>query len=391
MAHIFDICIRGGGITGRTLALLLARERLRVALVAPASGTGQAISQATGHSDVRAYALNRASRTLLESLRAWPGAAHANPVKAMRVRGDDGGDVSFLAGEAGAEALAWIVDVPALEAQLAQAVQYQPSIEVVAAPVPAALTVVCEGRASASRDEFGAAFDIAPYGHDAIATRVVGDMPHGNVAHQWFHNGEILGLLPLGDAVDGVAGNSMAVVWSVPHDRALELLQLDATAFCQALQTASRDAVGAMTMTAERASWPLQLSRATHWIGRHNTRVDDAQLEPGPAWALAGDAAHTVHPLSGQGLNLGLADVAELGRLIAGRESWRSVADLRLLRRYERARRLDAALLAGATDGLQRLFAQSGKLWQVVRNGGMNSFERSGPLKQWVVARAMGR
>ena len=340
--------------------------------------------------DVRAYALNRASRTLLESLRGWPGAAHANPVKAMRVRGDDGGDVSFQAGEAGAEALAWIVDVPALEAQLAQAVQYQPYIEVVAAPVPATLTVVCEGRASASRDEFGVEFDVAPYGHDAIAARVVCDMPHGDVAHQWFHNGEILGLLPLGDAVDGVAGNSMAVVWSVPHDRALELLQLDATAFCQALQTASQDAVGAMTLAAGRASWPLQLARATRWVGRHNVRADGAQVESGLAWALAGDAAHSVHPLSGQGLNLGLADVAELGRLIAGRESWRSVADIRLLRRYERARKLDAALLAGATDGLQRLFAQSGKLWQGVRNGGMNSFDSSAFLKQWVAARASG-
>ncbi len=372
MANPFDICIRGGGITGRTLALLLARERLQVALVAP--------FEATGHSDVRAYALNRASRTLLESLRGWPGADHANPVAAMHVRGDDGGDVNFLATQLGADALAWIVDVPALEAQLAQAVQYQPHIEVVAAPVPAGLTVVCEGRASASRDEFGVDFDVVPYGHDAIATRVVCDMPHGNAAHQWFHHNEILGLLPLADAVDGIAGNSMAVVWSVPHDRALELLQLDAAAFGLALQAASHDALGAMRLSAERATWPLQLAQATSWVGHKN----------GQAWALAGDAAHTVHPLSGQGLNLGLADVAELARLLAERESWRSVADTRLLRRYERARKLDTALLAGATDGLQRLFAQTGRLWQGVRNGGMNSFDHNALLKHWVAARAMG-
>jgi 2-polyprenyl-6-methoxyphenol hydroxylase-like FAD-dependent oxidoreductase len=110
----------------------------------------------------------------------------------------------------------------------------------------------------------------------------------------------------------------------------------------------------------------------------------------GVAWALAGDAAHTVHPLTGQGLNLGLADVAELAHLIASRDYWRNVADEKLLRRYERARKADAAALGSATDGLQRLFAQNAGPWAALRNVGMNGFERSGPLKRWVARQAMG-
>ena len=108
------------------------------------------------------------------------------------------------------------------------------------------------------------------------------------------------------------------------------------------------------------------------------------------AWALAGDAAHTVHPLAGQGLNLGLGDVAELVTVLRSRESWRSVADPRLLRRYERSRKAALAAMRLATDGLQQLFAHQQPAWQGLRNWGMKGFERSGPLKAWVARRAMG-
>jgi 2-polyprenyl-6-methoxyphenol hydroxylase-like FAD-dependent oxidoreductase len=142
--------------------------------------------------------------------------------------------------------------------------------------------------------------------------------------------------------------------------------------------------MGEMTLYSERAVWPLQLARADKWVGKH------AELG---SWVLAGDAAHTVHPLSGQGLNLGLADVAELANVLAavkGKEYWRSVGDLKLLRRYERARKLDALALGTVTDGLQQLFARSEAPLQALRNWGMQGFERSGGLKQWVTKRAMG-
>lgn len=380
----FDVCVRGGGITGRVLALLLARERLRVALVLAPDAHGTV----PGHGDVRAYALNQKSKTLLEDLRCWPEADNTTPVTQMQVQGDDGGAVSFTALQAGAVALAWIADVPALEAQLAQATQFQPQITEIDAPVPATLTVVCEGRSSQTRAELGVDFDVQLYGHHAIATRVRCAVPHQGRAWQWFAGnsqaGEVLAFLPL----DGPQGNLMAVVWSVTDEHGHSLMQEDAAAFCAALQTASQDAQGALELAAEPATWPLQLARAQKWVGQRIEQGVEQKMVG--AWALAGDAAHTVHPLSGQGLNLGLADVAELAALIAKRDYWRSVADMKLLRSYERARKLDTALLAGATDGLQRLFAQTGGNWQTLRNRGMLWFDGSGLLKNWVSQRAMG-
>ena len=376
MAQSFDICIRGAGIVGRTLALLLARDRLRVALVSE-----PAAADHSGHSDVRAYALNTASRQLLESLRSWPDAAHATPVAAMQVFGDDGGEVNFRASEQHADALAWIVDVPALETRLREAVRFQPMIEEVAAAQKAPLTVVCEGRASATRAEFGADFEVTPYAQQAIATRLVCSLPHGQVARQWFSGGEILAFLPLG----GEQGNSVAVVWSVHESRVASLMEIGAEDFAAQLQAASHGALGDLQLTGPRAAWPLQRAQARRWIGRQP--IDQGLAS---AWVLAGDAAHTVHPLAGQGLNLGLGDAAELARLLHGRDYWRSVGDEKLLRRYERARKAAVLAVGGTTDGLQQLFARPEAAWQGMRNWGMTGFERSGWMKAWVARQAMG-
>ncbi|KQO16535.1 ubiquinone biosynthesis protein UbiH [Acidovorax sp. Leaf76] len=377
MAQTFDICIRGTGVVGTTLALLLARDRLKVALL-PAPGPKNPAA-----TDVRAYALNLASRQLLESLRSWPDEEHATAVRQMQVQGDQGGAVRFDAAAQGVQALAWIVDVPALESRLAEAVRYQPHVEVVNAPVPAALTVVCEGRASSTRDEFGVNFDVTPYAQHAIATRLRCERPHGQVARQWFLPDGILAFLPLG----GREGNSVAVVWSVLQEQVAPLLALSPQEFAQRLQTASQEALGALELTAERAAWPLQLARADRWCG---PVPGTAAGRPARSWALAGDAAHNVHPLAGQGLNLGLADAQALAAVLHGRDYWRSVADLRLLRRYERERKAALVPMGLATDGLQQLFARQEGPIQALRNWGMKGFERSGPLKDFVARQAMG-
>ena len=406
MARPFDVCIRGGGITGRTLALLLARERLRVGFVAHGfDGLDPTPEpQPDPQDDVRAFALNSKSKELLESVRSWPGAADATPVLTMQVQGDDGGEVVFDAADCNAPALAWIVDVPVLQAQLAQAMQFQPQIELLDAAQPATLTVVCEGKASRSRVEFGVDFKVDAYAQQAIAARVVCERPHQHTARQWFSREGILGVLPMDTLTDAPTdtstpailraasqidinapvltpqGTTLAIVWSVDGPRAQALLAMSPHDFCRALQVATHDVYGTLGLASERACWPLQLALADRWVGTTD----------GAAWALAGDAAHTVHPLTGQGLNLGLADVAELAQLIAGRDYWRSVADEKLLRRYERSRKADAAALAQTTDGLQRLFAQNEGPWAALRNAGMNGFERSGPLKRWVARQAMG-
>jgi 2-polyprenyl-6-methoxyphenol hydroxylase-like FAD-dependent oxidoreductase len=368
-----EVCIRGAGIVGRSLALLLARERVRVALVAPA------VPDAASHrEDVRAYALNAASRALLESLRAWPDASHATAVRGMRVNGDDGGRVNFSAARQNVEALAWIVEVPALEKQLADAVRFQSQIDVVDAPVPAPLTIVCEGKTSTTRDTLNVRYGITRYPQHAIAARLDTAEPHGGIARQWFSDkGEVLALLPLG----GDDGRSVALVWSVDQFRAPRLLASSAKEFVAVVSEASAGALGALTLTSERASWPLARAVADRWTG---------QTPDGKSWALAGDAAHTVHPLAGQGLNLGLADAAALHAVIKDRDYWRSVGDPRLLRRYERARRANVLSMSLATDGLQQLFSHSAGPMPALRNWGMRGFDQTRFVKQWITKRAMG-
>lgn len=365
-----DICIRGGGVVGRTLALLLAQERLRVGLFVPQAG-----GPTSSLPDVRAYALNQASKNLLESVRCWPAPPAATPVLTMKVREELGGELSFDATQLDAQALTWIVDVPVLEAQLADAVRFQAQIALLDAPACAALTVVCEGKASSTRAEFGVEFAVTPYAQHAIAARVACEIPHEQVARQWFSKGEILAFLPLG----GTTGNSVAIVWSVSPEHAATLRHLSPEDFCLELHAASQQCLGQLTLASERAVWPLQKAQARQWTGR----------AVAGAWALAGDAAHNVHPLSGQGLNMGLADVSELAALIRGRDYWRPVGDDKLLRRYERSRKAGMLSMATATDGLQWMFSQPGGAWPALRKWGMNRIDRNGRLKQWMARQAM--
>ena len=366
MASVLDVCIRGAGIVGRTLALSLAAERLRVGLVEGPAAAG---------TDVRAYALNAASRQLLESVRAWPGEAHATPVLGMEVHGDDDGAVHFKAGTS--PALAWIVDVGALEQRLAEALRYQPAVTLLGAPAEAPLTVVCEGRTSITRAEFGVQYDVRPYGQNAVAARLTTGRPHGHVARQWFANGDVLALLPLGGQTPGEGGHEVALVWSVSQERSEHLLRCEATEFSALVEAGAHGALGHMQLASERAAWPLQIAQADRWCG--------------PGWVLAGDAAHTVHPLAGQGLNLGLADARELAQVLREREYWRGVADPKVLRRYERARKADVLAMGAVKDSLQQLFAQDHSMWTALRNWGMRGFEAATPLKTWVVRQAAGR
>lgn len=375
----FDVTIRGGGVVGQTLALLLARDRLKVALVEPAVPQDQ-----PPRTDVRAYALNAASRELLRSVRAWPEAGAAEegsptsvtPVNAMHVWGDQGGAVHFEAHDQALDALTWIVDVPALERRLADAVSFQASIERFHEAPPAALTVVCEGKRSQTREEVGLDFNVRPYPHKAVAARLRCERPHGGVARQWFQDGEIMALLPL----EGAQGNSVALVWSVPTQQADAWLAEAGQNLAQAVQSRCGDVLGQMTLESPPQAWPLELSKAQRWIAR------TAQ----GSVALAGDAAHAMHPLAGQGLNVGLADAAELARVLHGREYWRELGDLKLLRRYERARAADVGAMSWVTDGLFSLFAHNDSRVQALRNWGMKGFERSGALKHWMVRQAAG-
>ena len=367
----FDVQVRGAGIVGLALALALARLGLRVGLRA---GPGR---PADAGDDVRAYALNPASVALLRGLKVWDAlpAEAITAVHEMRVQGDaPGAALEFSAWEQRVGELAWIADAAVLERELGVALRFAPHIgsvddgDAIAAP----LTAWCDGRDSAGRAALGVGIQRHDYGQRAIAARLVASERHHGIARQWFRAPDVMALLPFDTPR---AGASYALVWSLPEARASALLAHDDAAFELALMEASGGAAGSLTLASARAAWPLALVRADAWCG--------------PGWVLLGDAAHVVHPLAGQGLNLGLADVAALARVIAAREPWRGLGDARLLRRYARERLAPTWAMGQVTDGLLRLFAHETPILRELRNRGLTLVNQLSPLKRWLTARAL--
>ena len=211
------------------------------------------------------------------------------------------------------------------------------------------------------------------YGQHAIAVRLATDEPHQGLARQWFRAPDVLALLP---TERPTAGHGLALVWSLPTARADTLLALDDAAFELELMQATAGAAGVLRLAGARAAWPLALARAERVCGA--------------GWVLLGDAAHRLHPLAGQGLNLGLADVAALARVVGEREAWRSLGDVRLLERYAREREGPTRAMLGLTDGLLQLFSHPAPWAKELRNRGLGLVNAATPLKRWLTGRALG-
>jgi ubiquinone biosynthesis UbiH/UbiF/VisC/COQ6 family hydroxylase len=362
-----DVCVRGSGIVGASLALALARQGLHVVL--------QSTPPKAAGPDVRTYALNSASIRLLRELKVWDAlpADAATAVHDIRIDGDAlGASLQFSAWAQRVDALAWIVDAAALDEALAAALRFAPQVRTSDTPVDAPLAVLAEGKASAERERLGVAFALEPYGQCALAARLVAPAPHAGVARQWFRSPDVLALLPFDRPQPE---RSYGLVWSLPTARAQQLLDCDAVAFEAALAEATGGTVGALKLASARAVWPLMLASADRVCG--------------PGWVLVGDSAHVVHPLAGQGLNLGLADVASLARVIAEREPWRPIGDEKLLKRYARERALPTVAMAQLTDGLLHLFAHDSRWARELRNRGLGLVDRLPPVKRWLAARAL--
>ena len=373
LAH--DVLVRGTGATGLCTALALSRQGLRVALLGSLAEPERP--------DVRAYALNAASVRLLQQLKVWDAlpADARTAVHEMHIEGDaPGAMLDFSAWQQSLPELAWIVDSAELERALRAAVRFAPHVTPVATEVPAALQVLAEGKASATRASLGVTMQRHAYGQRAVAARLLSDRPHAGLARQWFRCPDVLALLPMDrplfEGREPGTGHGLALVWSLPDEASDAHMAMDEAAFTTALNDATGGAAGTLRLASARAQWPLMLARAETFSG--------------PGWVLVGDAAHVVHPLAGQGLNLGLADVAALAEVLAARESWRPLGDARLLARYARARIGAVRAMAQVTDGLLHLFAHPQPWVRELRNRGLTLANQFSPLKRLLTGRALG-
>ena len=368
-----DVLVRGAGAVGLATALALSRQGLTVALL------GSLTEPTTP--DVRAYALNAASVQLLQTLKVWDAlpADARTAVHDMHIEGDAPGAVlDFSAWSQSLGELAWIVDAAELERALRAAVRFAPHVQVVSHEVPATLQVLAEGKDSATRARLGVQMPRHAYGQRGVAARFTSKQAHAGLARQWFRSPDVLALLPLDRPLfEGQTGHGLALVWSVPDARADELMALSDADFTAALMDATAGAAGTLTLTSPRAQWPLALAHA--------------EALHGPGWVLVGDAAHLVHPLAGQGLNLGFGDVLALAATLAAREPWRSLADPKLLARYARERHGPVRAMAQVTDALLHLFASPAPLARVCRNRGLTLVNRLSPLKRLLTQAALGR
>jgi ubiquinone biosynthesis UbiH/UbiF/VisC/COQ6 family hydroxylase len=312
--------------------------------------------------------------TALKVWQALPVDART-PVHDMHVLGDaPGAAIDFSAWGASRSELAWIVDASELEQALLTAVRFAPHItQGNPKQSPGSLAVLAEGKDSAQRAALGVDMPRHAYGQRAIAARLHSQQAHAGLARQWFLSPAVLALLPLDRPQ---AGHGLALVWSLPDAQAHDLMALSDEAFIATLMQATAGLAGVLTLASPRATWPLALATA--------------QTLHGPGWVLVGDAAHVVHPLAGQGLNLGLADVATLASVLAARETWRSLADPKLLARYARARRAPVHSMALLTDGLLQLFASPQPLLKELRNRGLTLVNHLPPIKRLLSSRALG-
>ncbi|MBC7803663.1 MAG: FAD-dependent monooxygenase [Candidatus Parcubacteria bacterium] len=388
----FEVAIAGGAVVGAALARSL--RGARVALISPQRRTGPSV--ATGF-DARVYAVSPANAAYLAQLGAWDSIAEARrtPVYAMRVHGDDGvSRIEFDAYRSGCRELAWIVEDGWLQDALWRGLEGQDGLTIfgnsplqdleLAASgarlclqdgrrLDAQLVVGADGARSLVRVQAGIGAEEFAYGQSAVVANFACTRPHRNVAFQWFQGAEkggaVLALLPL-------AGDHVSMVWSVSDAEAARLLALDPETLAAEVAIASQGALGELALVTAQRGLALQRLVAGRLVA--------------PRVALAGDAAHVIHPLAGQGANLGMQDARVLAKVLKEREPGRDPGDLRLLRRYERARAEDILAMRVAVHGLFRLFRAGGRSVSRLRNSGLNLADRMPVLKNLLMRQAMG-
>ena len=387
MTETCDVAIIGAGLVGASLALALAPSGLSVVLVEARAPATPSTSW-----DSRIYAVSPGSAAFLADVGAWQGvdAERVARVETMRIFGDDASSrLEFSAYEAGLRELAFIAESGRMQTALWQClsraahvkrlcpatcdalVQHADDSEIVLAggmTLRAQLVVGADGAQSWVREQAGIKTTAHDYQQNAVVANFASALPHHDTAYQWFRPDGVLALLPL-------PGKRVSMVWSTRETYARDLLALDAGELAQRVGEASDGVLGTLDIITPAAAFPLRLQRVEQFVK--------------PRLALVGDAAHNVHPLAGQGVNLGFRDARELAAVLCDRGAQSDCGDYNLLRRYERARKEDVLSMQLATDGLQKLFASQAVWLSRARNFGVRMVESQPLIKNLLVKHAV--
>ncbi len=381
----YDVVIVGAGIVGAALAVALRDSGLQLALVEPNPPEAPATDW-----DARIYAISPGSAAFLQSLGVWQelDRQRIQPVYGMEITGDSGAQLNFDAYREGLPELAWIMESSRIARGLWAALQKQPNLTIHAAGtaqlswsaaashlvlddgavLTAQLLVGADGQQSWVREQAGIASRRETYQQFGVVANFVAQQAHRGIARQWFRDDGVLAWLPLPE-------QHISMVWSTDATHAQALLAADALDLADEVARAGGAKPGALRQTGGAAAFALSLNRVESLVG--------------PRLALVGDAAHGVHPLAGQGVNLGLRDAQSLAQVLIARGA-ANCGELALLRRYERARKGDIATLQSVTDGLHHLFRNRQPWVAKLRNVGMDMANHVSPLKSLLIRQALG-
>ena len=386
----YDVLIVGGGMVGAALACALGNSSLKVAVLdrAPPAAPDKDYDQ-------RVSAITLASQTFFENVGAWAGMARrrVSPVREMQVWSDGGsGAIHFNAAEIGEPCLAWIIENRVIQAALIERlhqftnVHYLCPVEVADITLAdngaaitlkdgrllqARLLVGADGAESEVRRAAGIETQSLNLNQKGIVATVTTEKPHEATARQRFLTTGPMAFLPLNDP------HTCSIVWSADTGRADQLLALDDAGFISELQQAFGSSLGKIQTIGLRAGFPLALSHANAYTAPH--------------LALVGDAAHTVHPLAGQGVNLGFLDAATLAEvLLEAVANQRNIGTHAVLRRYERWRKGDNLAMVSITGGFRYLFGNDLPVVSQLRNWGLDLTNAATPVKNFIMRRASG-
>jgi 2-octaprenylphenol hydroxylase len=390
MTKDYDILVVGGGMVGAGLACALGDSTLRVAVI---ESRQLPVVPEDGY-DLRVSAITLASRAIFENVGAWAGMQRrrVSPLREMHIRDAQGsGAIHFDAAELGEPELGYIIENSVINSALLERMAGFDNVDLLCPAqiadlhmdathvtatlkdgnvLRASLLVGADGARSAVRDWAGIATRGWDYDQTAIVATVRTARPHGDAAWQVFLPTGPLAFLPLRDDLS-------SIVWSCDTARADQLLQLDTTAFVSELGQAFGDALGNIESISRRAGYPLSLAHADHYARER--------------LVLVGDAAHRVHPLAGQGVNLGLLDAATLaGVVLEAARSRRDIGALAVLRRYERWRKGNNIAMLAVTDAFKRGFGSGFAPLVQLRNAGLGFTDGIAPLKRMIMRQAVG-